>query len=304
MYVGCNIYVWGQREQDRLLGECMAPLARDLRATGTCQRFFCDRFDARGPHVMALFGGAEAARGEIAARVSEAVAAYLARAPSTATPSDAELEARHAACRGAALCSVDREPGTAENNSFRVFAHAAGGYPFHLAEGAAEEDALWRLGEELVLWALGCIGAGASSAAARWMAALDEALRAAGQPAGACFGYLAGRLGLGLEERWRRGEVTTEALLAAVGAKNCEALARVWASADVHAHGGCDLVRLVELVLAEDGRPVERRRQLLYALVHGTMRLLGLLGRQEIPLVLFAWATALGREGAPAGGRP
>jgi hypothetical protein len=116
-YLGCNVYHWGEREQDRLLFECLKPLGEGLLAEGMCQRFFCCRFDVRGPHLKVIFGLAPGKRAEVAARIDDAVAGHLARSPSFAPLSAAEIEARHAACRGKEICSVDHDPTPAPNNS-------------------------------------------------------------------------------------------------------------------------------------------------------------------------------------------
>jgi hypothetical protein len=306
IYVGCTIYFWGEREQNRLLASFVRPLAERLRAEGACGRFLCFRFDARGPHIMALFGVTSEARDAVAGHIAGAVAEYLSLSPSKASLSEAELDARHAACRGCALCSVDRDPGLAANNSYAIFDHTDRHYPFNLADGAAEADALWSLREDVVLWALGRLsassGGSATGAAVRWLACVDGALQSAGEPAAAHFRDLAGRLIPGLKDLKGANEPTAPRLLSMIGAKNCEAFSRLWSAADAHADSGSDLAHIIRITLADDGRPLERRKELLYDLVHTTLLLLGVMTQQQAPLLLFAWASALERD--PSGVSP
>jgi hypothetical protein len=305
MAIGCNVYLWSAAEQDRLLVDCIGKLARELLSTGACERFTCERFDARGPHVMALFGAAPGAEGEVAARVERDVAAYLASVGRFEAPTQAEREARHAGCNGVTLCSVDREPGVAEPGTYRMFDQAARHYPFFLSEGVTEEDTFWRLRAELALWVLGRLEAGparATEAGIRWLAVLDRALSAAEQPRAELWGYLVGRLAPSLVERVERGEVTVEKIASLVGEVNRATFARVGRGASAAADGGCDLARLLAIALADDGRPFERRKELFRSTVHVTLQLLGIATRLHLPLYLFAWASALSSAGAPRGG--
>ncbi|MFS8065627.1 MAG: hypothetical protein ACMG6S_04565 [Byssovorax sp.] len=293
MYLGCNVYFWGEREQDRLLAECVKPLA-----AGAGLRLLCARFDARGPHVMMLFRATPATDGEARARIAAAVEEYLARSPSLASPSAEELEARHVACLGKALCSADRAPGLAPNNSLVLFEHTEQDYPFNLAHDVEARDELWRLREEVVLRALGQLGAtsrgSVTAAAVRWMAALDRGVRAAGEPSAPHWRYMAGRVLVGLTERADAEEPTAAKLFSIIGEKNRQALSRIWREGETEAES--DLQELVRIVLADDGRVLERRRALLRDLVHTTLILLGLTVQQQAPLLLFAWASASAQE--------
>lgn len=304
-YVGCNIYFWGEREQDRLIAECVRPLAEGLSAEGARRSIFCDRFDTRGPHVMALFGVTAEDREEVAARVGEAVSEYLRRSPSAVEIGAPELEARHAACRGAALAAIDRDPGIAPNNSYRLFDHTERDYPFALAEGSADRDEIRRLRDDVVYWALAQIGGAspgsAMAAAIRWLAAVDRALRAAREDVRAHFRYLSGRLLHGVDKITGLAAATAARIQAMIGERNRTTLARVWRGASGGQEGGAGLERLVRLALADDGRPLAARRELFYDLVHATLLLLGLTALQQAPLFLFAWAESE-IEGAAAEG--
>jgi hypothetical protein len=295
MYLGCNVYFWGEREQDRLLFECVKPLAEELGSG-----LFCARFDARGPHVMMLFRTTPAADGELRARIAAAIEAYLASSRSLASPGAEELEARHAACLGKALCSADRAPGLAPNNSWVLFEQTEQDYPFNLASDAAERDELWRLRGEVVRWALGLLGAtsrgGVTAAAVRWMAALSRGIRAAGEAPAPCWRYMAGRVLVGLTERAEAEEPTAAKLFSLVGEKNCQALSRLWRGGETPLES--DLHQLVRLIVADDGRPLERRRALLRDLAHATLILLGVTVKEQVPLLLFAWASGSAPEEA------
>ena len=247
-----------------------------------------------------LFPAVSAADGAAKARIAAAIEAYLDRAPSSASPSTEELEARHEACRGKALCRADREPGLAPNNSLVFFEHGEQEYPFDLATDVASRGEVWRLREEVVLWALAQLASTSrgqvTAAAVRWIAALDRAVRAAGGPSSPHWRYMAGRVLLGLTERADAEEPTAAKLFSIVGEKNRQALSRLWRESEPRPNE--DLQRLVDITLAGDGRPLERRQALLRDLVHTTLLLLGLSVQQQAPLLLFAWAKSRSLEEA------
>src|SRR6185369_8374214 len=127
-------------------------------------------------------------------------------------------------------------------------------YPFNLASDVAERDELWRLREEVVLRALGQLGAtsrgSVTAAAVRWIAALDRGIRAAGEPSAPHWRYMAGRVLLGLTERADAEEPTAAKLFSIVGEKNRQALSRIWREAATESETEGDLQKLVRIILA------------------------------------------------------
>src|SRR5690606_27208666 len=114
--LGCTIYHHGAREQDRLLTGCIGPLARALTARGLCHELWWTRFDARAPHVRALFTGRADAMPALREQVAAAVSAHLAGSPSRAELPEGERAERHRACRGKIQSPVDGHPGHPDNN--------------------------------------------------------------------------------------------------------------------------------------------------------------------------------------------
>lgn len=294
VHLGCTIYYWGHREQSRLLVECIGPLASRLREQGLCRRLWFNRFDARGPHVYAVFTAAPDAFEELSAAVSDAVQAYLDASPSRTEMTPEALAERHAACRGKTQGVADAAPGLARNNTFYLNPHAPGGYPFALSEGMAAGDELWRLVEDMGSWALSRLDEAESGAAtgpaARWLVAFERALAAAGHSPAAYWRHHAGTLALGFEDRVARGQASAGEVLARLGERNRHSLSRLWQAppGDV----GPDPGRLVALVGADPGATTEQRHRRWREIVHVLLNQLGVSVAATLPMVLFAWARA------------
>jgi hypothetical protein len=294
-HTGCNVYFWGEREQDRLLVECLGPAAEELRGQGLADRFWYDRFDARGPHVFALFSGPDEAAPETGRRLAARLDAYLAERPS-AVVLEEELAARHAETRGKELCSADALPGLAGNNSYVLFEQPANGYPFAFAAGLENADEIWCLLDDLARAAVRQVasqpGTVPTGAAVRWIAGLDRELHRAGL-AGEYWRYHMTTLLLGMEERLATSEEEVlDSVPRSLGNRNWEAFSRIWAEAPDRPLPWPHLPRLVDLALAESGRPLRRRIALLREAVHCFLKQLGLPVSRHIPLVLFAWHRA------------
>lgn len=288
MHLGCNIYYWGDREQNRLLHHCLGPLAARLEAQHLCERFWFGRFDARGPHVFALFVVPEPAiRMELVREVSATLARYLADCPSGVTLSATELEARHLACRGKTLCAADHPSEPASNNTFVLCDHGPRDYPFSLSEELPDEERFWQHIEELSFWTIRQLGAGgqATAATVRWVAAIDGVLQARDEAAD-YWRFHAGTLLPGLAERLRASEAPEEVLRGLVGERNMQIFLQLWQrppSSDLP-----DPSRWVEIIDADRRRTREQRQWLLREVVHTTLQQLGVPVSQQIPLVLFA----------------
>lgn len=294
VHVGVNVYFWGSTEQNRLLVECLGPAAHALRQSGACGWFWYDRFDARGPHVFAIFSVPADARDHVARDLARRIEAYLAAQPSTESLSTEVLATRHTECRGKQLCAIDGEPGLAANNTYRLFDHPARAYPFVLTEGmaAAREEALWSLVDELASWALAQIAPAPARlptvAALRWLAGLDHTLQRSGLGAEAYWRYHATTLIYGLAERLAASEAEAlRSLHTSISDKNRQSLSTVWQHAA--ASVWTPLPALVDLIACEPDWPMEDRWRLLRKLVHTALKQLGLPVAQHIPVVLFAW---------------
>lgn len=289
-HLGAHVYRWSASDQVRLLRECVRPTAREAASRGLCRRFWYTLFDARGPHVLALFtppveaGGEE--RRRLEALVRERLGGWLAAHPS-ATPIDAaEAQRRHDACRGKRLTGVDSEPGLAANDSLVLFAHPFDGYPFRSAGGLPRAEELWQELDALSFWALDHLGDAA--AAVRLTAAADRALSALGAPAASFWRHFAGTLLVPLRERLREEEERVVASLPAViGRRNEEAFSRLWAAAP--RPDDPPIAGAVRLVFADDGLVPERRLVLLREIVHLALAQLLVGVQARIPLVLYAW---------------
>jgi hypothetical protein len=298
--LGIAVYAWGWDDQDRLLAECLGPLARELRQAGLAERFWCDRYDARGPHLFCLLSVPAAVREEVAGRVSSRLDRHLARHPSTTALAAGELETRHRECRGRVQCEADAYPGFAANNSYHLFVHAPRGYPLALGHGLAEEGELWRMLTDSTLWSIEQLGRQPRTAAAGWLAAVDRELRApaaapsaepaSSRSAAAYWRYHATTLILGLAERLESEEERVLASLpGAVGERNRDAFARLWAAADGPAPNGSPEPRRLVALLRRANLAESRRFAIQREIDHFTLKQLGLPVALHVPLVLFAW---------------
>jgi len=300
IHLGVNIYYWGSKQQSRLLTRCLGPVAQDLWRERLVDRFWFDRFDARGPHVFALFR----ARGvpeEVRSRLAEPLAAYLAASPSSEPLSREEAAARSTACRGKAQGAPDRLPGLADNNSCCFFEHPPGGYPYSLSAGLANEDELWEILTEQCFQVIAEIAEAPDSspgAALCWLAELDRELREAGGSPEKIWRFHATTLLMSLEARLAVDPAGVEASLPLlIGTRNLEAFSEAWEEAGSSGNWP-GLPRLVR-ILAAEGSPVPRHRALLREIAHTTLKQLGVTVAQQIPLILFAWHRDLANR-APA----
>ena len=299
MHLGLTVYFWGAREQNRLLTELLGPAVAAFERDGSVARFWFDRFDTRGPHLFAILtlsdrpadGGAEVRR-----RLATQLEEYLQRRPSMAELSQEEIETRHRECRGKTQCEADGYPGLAANNSYCLFEHPAGEYPFGLSRGLpdAENRELWRLLDEQTFWAIDrladCAATAAVGPAVRWAAALDVALRALGADAAAYWRYHATTLLLPLAERLASEELEVLASLpGAVGEKNTQVFSRGGEEVEGGAEVRQPSRRVVELALADTGQPSGRRWRLQREITHVVWKQLGMPVALHVPLVLFAW---------------
>lgn len=291
-HLGAQVYRWSAPDQIRLLRDGLGPIAVEARARGLCQRFWYTPFDARGPHVFAVFTLSGEARADGAERhaleafVRERLEAWLVAHPSVTPVERAELDRRHAACRGKVLNAIDAQPGLAANDSTVFFAHPADGYPFRTTAGMSRAEDLWKSLEALSFWSLEHVGEAA--AAIRLIAVLDRTLAAAEAPVAALWRYVATTWLVPLRDRLERAEdEVLAALPAMIGVKNSQVFERLWDA--VPRVDDPPVEHAVRWVLEDGAQSPESRVRLLREIVHQALAQL-LQGVQlRLPLILYAW---------------
>jgi hypothetical protein len=281
--LGLVVYRWGRRSQDSLLVDCLGPLAAELWRTGQVDRFWFDRYDARGPHLFAVLGAPVDRLERLTSRLGEALNRYLAENPSLETLTPERLERLHLQTRGRRQCEVDGWPGFGANDTWEIFAHPPYGYPFGLAE--PEEDEVWRLAAELALWTIERIASRVEAPgipeAVRWTAAVDQALRAAGADPAAYWRHHASTL---IAPEDPGDGSLLDALPDALEPRHLENLARLWEEAERAGGFWPDMPRLVRAALGEEENPA-----LLREIDHAALKQQGIPVAFHLPAVLFAW---------------
>jgi hypothetical protein len=296
-HLGACVYYWGDQEQNRLLLDGVRPWALEARRCGLAERLWYCRFDARGPHVFALFATAAESRAALGAFLSSHIQGFLSNSPSAAVLSPDELQRRHEDCRGKALCAEHREPGFAPNNSFSLFDHDPSGYPLQLSAAMRAADEFWWRTGELTLWTLDQLEGGRGQAAAvRWLAAMHAALQRRRLPAEEYWRMHASTLIPSLAARLEaEGQAALDSVTRAIGERNREAFSRIWNDPGAEGRLGFDVDGIVGPVVADDGRAVRERFDVLREVNHCVLSQLGHKVRLHIPMVLFAWQRSLSR---------
>lgn len=288
--LGLVAYVWGASHQDRLLVECLAPAVAELRRHGLARRFWLDRFDARGPHVFAVLTVPGEAAPETARELAARLDRHLADHPSSTTLTPEQLGHRHRETRQRRQCAPDALPGFAPNNSFEIFEHPSGGYPFTLSAGFAREEDVWDLVADLTLWTIGHLamrpGLPALAPARRWIASVDRELRLAGARPADYWRYHARSLLPDLLGKLDPEE--TDAVLAELAADVANpGLDQAWRETVEAGALWPQLPLLVRLLLGGSG--ASSPWGLLREIDHALLKQLGLPSVLHIPLVLYAW---------------
>lgn len=288
-HLGVNIYYWGAAEQRRLLLGVLRPCALDARRQGITRRFWYCCFDARGPHIFALFTTAgEQAR--LRDLLERRLQAFLQETPSRAALGLGELERRHAECRGKTLSAADRGDDLAANNSYVFFSQPGGGYPLWMDSGMSAADEFWRQLDDLTFWTLEHLERGSHPAMAiHWLAAVDHALHRLGQPAEAYWRFHAETLLPALSERLAiHGDEVLVSLPGVLSERNHWSFSKAW-NEEGEFSLGFDVDRMIEVVMRDDGRSLRQRLRVLREVNHGTLGQLHQPVRFHVPLVLYAW---------------
>lgn len=292
-HLGIVVYFWGLEEQNRLLVDCLDPLAQDISGMQTKGRFWFTRFDTRGPHVFAVFPQAPTESDSVVPRIKAQLETYLDEHPSRVTLPPEKLEARHKACRGKVVCSADARPGFGRNNSYLIFQHPDNGYPFGRCSAKTLRDR-WRAEAcDLTSWAVDMLRVYTESPpvapAVALLAAADRQLRDLGRDATAYWRYHAFSLLPGLPERLEEDpESVTGSLYARLGESWRNGLESAFSETRSGDSLSAALPRLVRISLGcgEDStRPWAPLRESL----HGVLGQLGLPVRRQIPVILYAW---------------
>lgn len=296
IHLGLVVYCWGMAEQNRLLVEGLAPGIARLRRQGLVQRLWFDRFDARGPHLLLSFGISQEVREDVARCLSRRLAGHFAAYPSSEGLSREQLEALHLGCRGTVQCAVDRQPGFGADHTHVFFDHGAADYPFWVGRGLAREAELWELLSASAQWVLGRLAAGdVHREAVGWVAAMDAALRRAGQPAAEYWRHHAATLHLGLRRRVESDEAgVLERLPGMVGKRNWSAFEGIWRSLRRSDSPYPLAEGLARVVVGSEGgtespETGERRWARLREIDHFTLKQLGIPVALHLPMILFAW---------------
>jgi hypothetical protein len=301
-HLGLNIYYWGRGSQDRLLVDCLYPLTLDLRRDGRLERFWYDRFDARGPHLICLFTpGSGTTIGELESAIDPRLLSHIARDPSLETVDPDELATRHEQCRGKQLCSADELPGLADNNTVTWFEQTDRDYPFALARHLEHAEDYWRLFDLQTRWVLDRLsaqrGRPSTGTAIKWLAALDVELRKAQRDAEGYWRYHASTL---LLDRRESETESAETLLEWVGESNTRIFGDVWDKVEALPSTWAHVRELARVAVEPEADSPRLRWAALRELTHVTLKQLGLPVRLHVPLVLFAWSRHLEIAPTPA----
>jgi hypothetical protein len=300
--IGMNVYQWGSSHQNRLLVECVAPIAKELLQSGQADRFWFDRFDARGPHVLILLASSSDSVADPSGMVLERLQQYLTTYPSDEVYSDEEVARRHIETQGKVLCEADRLPGLAPNNSLCSFMHGWNDYPYGLMGQSSVADELWTAATRLACWSIERLAANQErlsvESAVQLLAAVEVGLGAAGLRASQLWRYHACTLLIGLDAQLEADELSVLATLPAlVGQENIKTLARV---RDALGGGEDELSALVyplvEFASGKAGWHPAHVKRWLREIVHWTLKQLGLPVSLHLPLLLDAWHRAHLRE--------
>lgn len=286
--IGFNVYYWGHKEQQHLLKDGLGQWAKEARERGWLRRLWFCPYDARSPHVFAIFSAADTNGNEVRHYLQDRIQSFIAQNPSQAQLTSQEISDRHRGCRGRTMNSADREAGPALNNSFRIFEHAPSDYPFWLSSRVRDADEFWERLDLVCFWALEQAGGDVTRAAIRWLAAVDRSLAKQNVARADYWRYHAGSLLLGLEESVRKQQYpVAEWLHKAVPERNRQVLSALWSESENRPP--LDVDGLVHLILSHSGSTLEQKFSVLRSVNHFAFLQLGQIGLQEIPIILYAW---------------
>jgi hypothetical protein len=295
-HLGVNVYCWGQTEQNLLLVHCLAPFARELMSSLGSSCLWFDRFDARGPHIVAIFTVPTDAALEVETGLRRHLDAFLIDHPPSGAVNMKEAAQRHASCRGAYLSQLDRGSDLAPEGSYAFFRHSDDQYPFTLSTGMPleVERRIWELLDDLSLWTIRQLAANPSAAPVRtavlWLALFDQALNRLHPHPEDFWRFHASTLLFGLPRKLEENErQVIESLPAAVGKKNLQTFEEIWRDMERQSPCWPSIDHLLQCILTEAETTADSPWRLPREIVHWTLKHLCLYVASEIPLVLYAW---------------
>jgi Lantibiotic biosynthesis dehydratase C-term len=289
-HLAVNVYQWGDASQRRLLASCLGPVARALLQEGLAHRFWFTGFDARGPHVLAIFSTSGESVQPLRVRLCAELDVYLRENPSPDELPSGEVEARHRECRGKRLCALDAGEGFAQNNTYQICEQPGDGYPFRLSSGLATECELWDICGDLALWAIDQVRANTHTASSIWWtASLQYALARRSADGAEFWRYHATTLLSPGASLVMESEEKLPPLGAAIGLRNEALFTDMWEMVESGGGAPPSLDRLVWLATARGGNTHHERWALLREINHSVLSQLQQPVRARIPLVLYAW---------------
>lgn len=289
--LGLVVYRADRPGQNRCLVDCLGPaldgLAEQTWGSVGPGRFWVDRYDLRGPHLMALLEVSASHHAKAAQKLEQRLRTWLDDHPADTGPSAGEIEQRHLGCRGRTMCEADTLPGMAANDTYHLFEHPADGFPFGLGRNLPDHDVLWRHLAAVPPWLIRQLGTSTGSdpvsAALGWLVAVDRALDALGGGEGrealSYWRYHASTLipGAPIEQIATR-------LPELIGPRNLAAFDNAWGLLESVADPIPGLPWVVETLTA-----TTPHYQFLREIDHTVLRALGLPSALQAPMVLFAW---------------
>jgi len=296
LYLGANIYYWGEQEIRYLLLHGLKSWASKSRSEGLSDFFWWTRFDARGPHIFTIFSAANKGKGEqLRQLLNHWIEYFLLTQSSTVELDSRLLEERHRNCRGGKMCIADTPDEIAPNNTFQMFSHHPANYPLSLVAGMQNKREFLGHLDRLAFRAIHEAQAeDVFSTAIRWIAEIDQVLPLCNvSPEDYWFFHLSTLFVFSDSKHWReRRNSFLSHLPKMLSEGNRISIAKTWLIQSQHS-AGTDTYDLVRSVLAEDGRTLDDRYMVLRQINHQLLLQIGLLGKFEIPLVLYAWFRSL-----------
>lgn len=295
LQLSLNIYHWGARFQNRLLMDRLGPVLEELYYDDVVESFLFNRFDARGPHIFVSLIVPRDRREVLLKRLMSELDTFLEQHPSTEPLDPKELELRHAACRGKALCVIHRRPGLAENNTYLIEEEEEIQFPFWIRQPLSSDDVLRRLLTEQALWAIHQLTAQGGKtplkAAIVWAAVFETTLRRTLGNAGGYWYFHASTLLLNLPKGIQPEDENEVAASVAplVSAKNRESFTRVWDIVLESELAYPNVTQLVEILAPDPDGAEPQDWAPLRGFMHLSLKQLGLKVAFHIPIVVFSW---------------
>lgn len=283
IHLGFNIYWWSNSRPM----EVLAALRHLTGGPSGSPRLFYDYFDSRGPHLFVLLStAAPLAKDEILATLREALDR---EAPSEELNAEI-VTARHKACSGKELCSIDAGDLLVPHRELLSFEQPESVYPFWLGRHLGDSETFWQLFSDLTLMGLDLLLAGPAKqpgTGIEWLTALDEWLesQAISEP---YWRYHLATLMPGLRDELQKGnlpQTLLDGLESSIGERNREVFAKI------RRHDGRRrfetlLPKLCSHAIADDG---ELPFLALREVNHVFLKQLGVPPVQQLPFVLSSW---------------